>query len=88
MWTFRSIILNKENGFRFVVDFQSRPASYMKVVEAWKSEAEFRSQFNSVLLPCSPKVEPTDMRVFGPKKARRLNRWRRRRASGTAPKRS
>src|SRR4051812_49431917 len=49
MWKFRSEELPQLHGIRFAVERNSRAATVAQVVEAWKSDADFCTQFNAVL---------------------------------------
>lgn len=49
MWTARVHELHNYPALRFTVDFNSRQATYAEVIRAWQDDADFRSQFNSLL---------------------------------------
>lgn len=49
MWTSRRDELSNGRGLRFAIDFESRPATVADVLHAWRNDAVFRAQFNSLL---------------------------------------
>jgi len=49
MWTSRVEELPKGRGQRFVISFESRPATFAEVLCGWQEDAEFRTLFNSLL---------------------------------------
>jgi hypothetical protein len=49
MWTVRSEELVGEDGLRFAVDLDSRPATHAEVVRGWQGDEGFRALFNSIL---------------------------------------
>lgn len=49
MWSFQSRELADTLGLQFRVDLDSRPATVADVLNAWRNDAEFRTQFNAQL---------------------------------------
>src|SRR5262245_20213284 len=49
MWTVRRGDLNQGRGRRYAVDLDARPATFAEVLERWRSDAGFRSWFNTIL---------------------------------------
>lgn len=49
MWTAHSEELEDGRGLRFIVAYDSRPATVAEVIRAWQGDAVFRSQFNALL---------------------------------------
>lgn len=49
MWNARSEELTSGNGLRFTIALDSRPATVAEVIGAWRSDAVFRSLFNSLV---------------------------------------
>lgn len=49
MWNGRTEPLADFRGLRCTITFDSRPASFAEVIQAWQSEASFRSFFNALL---------------------------------------
>jgi hypothetical protein len=49
MWTTRSEDLPGGRGLRFVVELDSRSASFAEILCGWREDAEFRALFNELL---------------------------------------
>jgi hypothetical protein len=49
MWTMQSDELPRDAGLRCTLQRNSKPASYADVLDAWKTDADFRAQFNAWL---------------------------------------
>ncbi len=49
MWTTRSERLANPVGTRFTLDRAGRPAAWAEVLEGWRSDALFRTQFTAIL---------------------------------------
>jgi hypothetical protein len=49
MWSFRSEELPGSHGLRFAADLDGQPATFRDVLQAWQSDATFRSLFNAQL---------------------------------------
>jgi hypothetical protein len=49
MWGMQCEELPNSRGLRFAVELDSRPATVSEVIEAWKSDTDFRAQLNTVL---------------------------------------
>jgi hypothetical protein len=49
MWTTRSERLANPVGTRFTLDRAGRPATWVEVLEGWRSDALFRTQFTTIL---------------------------------------
>jgi hypothetical protein len=47
MWTTRAIDAGRAPALRFALERQSHAATYSDVVEAWRSDADFRAWFNA-----------------------------------------
>jgi hypothetical protein len=49
MWTAQSEELPSGRGLRLAIALNSRPASFVEVIQAWQNDGGFRSLFNSLL---------------------------------------
>ena len=49
MWTARISDVDSARGLRIGLDLDRNPGSYADVIDAWRSDAQFRSWFNAVL---------------------------------------
>jgi hypothetical protein len=49
MWTARSEELPGERGLRFMLELDSKPATFADVLRGWQVDASFRALFNSLL---------------------------------------
>jgi hypothetical protein len=49
MWSDSSEELPNSRGLRFTVALDTRPATFAEVIHAWRSNAEFRTQFNDLM---------------------------------------